>query len=107
MKRFETLYRMKCELKAYASVIKQRKADGCQSSSMRESFEYRHLHIARCLLKGRTIEEIEGNPDTAHKKSGNKPNMKYLERLLEKWKPQHDAEQAAWEAAEKPALATA
>lgn len=99
MKRYETLFRMKHELKALSAVIRQRKREGYQH--MREQYEYRHLHIARCLIKGRTIEEIESK-----NREDNKRDEKYLEKLMEKWLPQHQAEQVAWEAA-LPAAATA
>lgn len=80
MKRFETLYKMKQELKAIR--------DG---SSWRKRYEYRHLHIARCLIKGRKMEEIERLV-----RDDNKRDEKYLQKLLDLWKPLHDAEQAAW-----------
>lgn len=104
MKRFETLYLMKVELKKLAATIREEKKKP-RAQHTRAMFEFRHLHIVRCLIKGRTMQEIEGLP-SVHNKTGNRPNEAYIERLLLEWKPKHDAEQIAWEAATKePALA--
>lgn len=97
MKRFETLYLMKVELKKLVAQIKDEKKHP-RAQHTRAMFEFRHLHVARCLIKGRTLEEIEG-PKSIHKKSGNYLNETYLERLLLEWRPKHEAEQIAWRAA--------
>jgi len=94
MKRFKTLFDMKLELKALAAQIKKDK-EPPRSQHTRAMFEFRHLHVARCLLKGRTMLEIEGS-DTNRK---SKRDEKYLAKLLEKWTPLHEAEQIAWKAA--------
>jgi hypothetical protein len=73
MKRHRTLYAMKQELKTLRGI----------------RYHYRHLHIARCLLKGRTMEQIE--PVV---RDCNKRDEKYLARLLEKWSAALQAEHA-------------
>ena len=42
--------------------------------------EYRHRHIAYCLLRGREYEEIERKC-----RDDNKPNFKYIEELKERF----------------------
>lgn len=107
MKNYQTLFDMKCELKKLVAQIREDKKPP-RSQHSRAMYEFRCLHIARCLLKGRTIEEIEG-PEWVHKKTGNKPDMKRVEALLAKWKPLHDMEvanmKAEYEARREPALA--
>ncbi len=41
------------------------------------SNKYRHMHIAYCLLRGRTLEQIEGKT-----REDNKPNMKKVEDVM-------------------------
>lgn len=89
MKNYTVLFEMKSELKRLVTEIR--------AGSSRASYEFRHLHIARCLIKGRTIEEIEGF-DRQHKKTGNRVDEKYLQRLLDAWQPKHEAEVKAQEA---------
>lgn len=105
MKKYRVLFEMKSELKALVKQIKEdKKPPRCQHS--KAMFEYRHLHIARCLIKGRAMEEIEGLE--CNRKSGNKRNETYLQRLMDKWLPLHMAEMKEW--AEKelvPVLAKA
>jgi hypothetical protein len=56
---------LKSELKVHASTIRELKAKrkeskyGYVSGLSREQEHYRFKHIAYCLLRGRTIEEIE------------------------------------------------
>jgi hypothetical protein len=52
-------------------------------------YHYRHLHIVRCLLKGRAMEEIEQKTLPS-----NPRDEKYLARLMEKWKAALAAEAA-------------
>jgi len=94
MKHYQTLFSMKTELKKLVEQIRADK-EPPRSQHTRAMYEFRHLHIARCLIKGRTMEEIEGDPETAHKKTGNKPDMKYVQKLVDHWKPIHEAEVAA------------
>lgn len=89
MKNYTVLFEMKSELKKLIPQIR--------AGSARASFEFRHLHVARCLIKGRTLTEIEG-PDLDHKKTGNRLDQKYLGRLLDHWRPKHEAEVKAQEA---------
>lgn len=39
--------------------------------------DFRHKHIAYCLLRGRTLEQIERS-----NRDGNKPNMGIVERIM-------------------------
>lgn len=88
-KRYTTLWEMKQRLKALVSSIRQEKAD--QRRHTRPMHEFRHLHIARCLIKGRTIEQVEGAVDS-HTRKGNKPDINYVEKLVAEWRPKHEAE---------------
>ena len=74
MKKHRTLYAMKMELKTLRGL---------------SAHHYRHLHICRCLLKGRRIEEIE-----PYVKETNQRSEKYLQELLDKWRPILEAEYA-------------
>ena len=53
-------------------------------------YEARHHHIAYCLLKGRTMEEIE--PST---RIGNKPNASYIDEIKMKIEPMEEANEKA------------
>lgn len=106
MQHYKTLFDMKMELKTLVATIREEKKYP-RANHTRAMFEFRHLHVARCLIKGRTLEEIEG-PEWGHSKTGNRLNTTYLQRLTDKWKPLHEAEQVVWEAATRRlALATA
>ena len=43
--------------------------------------EARYLHISYCLLRGRTIEQIESNPRIPHDES----KRKAIEERMQKW----------------------
>lgn len=57
------------------------------STVAKAKHEFRHKHIAYCLLRGRTMEQIEssgvrcGN-QKKHSYSCNCPNMKYVEEIM-------------------------
>tara|TARA_R110000824_G_scaffold218435_2_gene405061 strand:+ start:8851 stop:9162 length:312 start_codon:yes stop_codon:yes gene_type:complete len=51
-----------------------------QALQLKMRSEYRNKHIAYCLLRGRTIEQIE--PTT---RKGNEPNMPAIKRLMSKY----------------------
>ncbi len=62
----------------------------------RFQYNYRHRHIAYCLLRGTPMERIETLP-----KDGiqiNKPNMDYVNQMVAELKPKIEAEVAAYEA---------
>jgi hypothetical protein len=82
---------IKSELKALASQIRSLKASF--KTSQREShgggdwnirgeqkqlsFDYRHMHLAYGLIRGRTMEQME-----AKVAEGNEPSMAYVEKLV-------------------------
>jgi len=80
---------VKEELKNLASQIKQSKLDLKQkqrthSTTWKDHYnvnsassEFRHKHIAYCLLKGRTYEQIE------QPKEGNEPNFDLIKKYKE------------------------
>lgn len=72
--------KLKKEVKAY-----QKEHGGChpfkqhvELKAMQRNFRY--SHIAYCLLRGRTIEQIE------KPKEGNEINMTYVNQVIEKYK---------------------
>jgi hypothetical protein len=55
------------------------------SKLCKSQFEFRHKHIAYCLLRGRTLEQIESSGSRCPKEKCyccNKPDLKYVEKLL-------------------------
>jgi hypothetical protein len=53
-------------------------------------YEFRHLHIAYCLARGRAYEQIE------QPKDNNMPNERYFNQLYEALKVRVDAANAEW-----------
>jgi len=98
------LTRTKAELKSLAHTIteskKQFKEDQrngilCWKSEAwrtlgKAQHEYRHRHIARCMLRGRTLIQIENKERCANEKgrcySCNHPDLKYVEKLLKEYR---------------------
>lgn len=87
------LNELKLELKGLAIKIRNLKRD--TKKYQRENFgnhgtigmmlhniqwEYRHKHIAYCLLRGRTMEQIEKKT-----REGNEPDQSHIKLLLEKY----------------------
>ena len=96
MERKEYIAKLKAELKDLASKIStdkigekdhQRKHDGCHSSSIWKLLgirrEFRHKHIAYCLLRGRTLEQIECPSEN------NKPDLEAVKRHLKDYETLH------------------
>ena len=79
------LKELKTELKALAVRIRKERAEHkaaqragtCTYSPDNLSYTYRHKHIAYCLLRGRTREQIENKV-----REDNKPNEDYIQELL-------------------------
>lgn len=94
MKKYRTFYAMKLELKKLASSIRE-------FGNRSDRYHYRHLHIARCLLKGRTMEQIEPVVRDLRQR-----DEKLIASLMEKWKLALAAE-AAQDAAIVPVMAEA
>ena len=77
----------KSELKQYLKALaieisalrKTRKSVpyGYVAGLQNKSYDYRHHHIAYCLFRGRTLEQIEKPAE------GNACSMPYVERILE------------------------
>lgn len=57
-----------------------------------EGRKYRHEHIAYCLVRGRTYEQIEQKV-----REDNKPNMDIVNKLYEALKAEVDKANAEWE----------
>lgn len=88
--------KFKSELKGLAKEIRERRAKtkqyqrehgGCHPHRWNcknwedyeytnKQWEYRHKHIAYCLLRGRTYEQIE------KPKEGNEPDMDYITTIM-------------------------
>lgn len=49
------------------------------------SKEYRHMHIAYCLLKGRKYEEVENKV-----REGNSPNWSKIEQIMKEYREVDD-----------------
>lgn len=109
------LNRLKAELKILASTIKVEKPAyrTAYSEAARDigpwttvqshnlalgtaQYEFRHRHIVFCLLRGRTMEQIENTSRCANEKGHcyvcNHPNQKYLNQLLEAAKAEMEQE---------------
>jgi len=88
----ETIAIVKEELKAKAKKLSALKieiketmrsgkyAGRLQSALIDDVCEWRHKHIAYCMIKGRTLEEIESN---CH--DDNKPNLDVVQMYINKW----------------------
>ncbi len=84
---------LKQELKELAASIREAKSKRKSSSNgyvhglCYDRNTYRHKHIAYCLLRGRSIEQIEqsNRPD-------NKPCQYLIERYMEQYKIEDEVE---------------
>lgn len=92
-----TYAELKLMLKEDAANIKQLKStrksvpDGYVPGLLRARYDYRHYHIAYCLLRGRTIEQIE--PKVAE---GNEHNESWVKQIMASITfPQREAEPEA------------
>ena len=87
------LVQLKTELKGLAKRIRQNKIvlknyqrehfgnQGAMGYALRRlQWEYRHKHIAYCLLRGRTIEQIENTH-----REGNEPNVTLINKYYEEY----------------------
>ena len=81
------LANLKQELKTLAKHIRELKDTrkkvpyGYVPELWNPQFEFRHRHIAYCLLRGRKMQEIEQKT-----REDNKPNMNYVNNLIAKIK---------------------
>lgn len=86
----ESLYEVKQSQKKLAKEIRilknSRKQDvrnrplwEVESDLHKAKYEYRHRHIAYCIVRGRTRDEIE------HPSENNLPNERYIEKLIESY----------------------
>ena len=87
---------LKCELKALAKTIteskmqfKQDQRDGVElwkseayKTLCKSQYEFRHKHIVRCLLNGRTMLEIENVDRNLPEYAGTKPDQTYIDQLM-------------------------
>jgi len=86
--------KLKQELKKAAIEIRKLKGDRKPSPNgyvpylYAKQWHYRHEHIVYCLLRGRTIEEIENKV-----REGNEPDEKLLERYMDQYKEEALCEQ--------------
>lgn len=86
---------LKQELKDLTLVIREGKAfyKDCQRGAKnwndyyawnrdkKDSRDYRHMHIAYCLLRGRTMEQIENKV-----RENNSPNMTRVENIMREYR---------------------
>jgi hypothetical protein len=98
-----TVKELKATLKGLASEIKSTKSefkDAQRSNSgdpgyellrslYNKKFEYRHKHIAYCIFRGKTYEQIE-----LKCREDNKPDMKYIEELLSSYSAEEVSDEA-------------
>lgn len=89
MERYEYMLNKKQYLKKLAKEIRElkprRKQDKRGDTSLyqivgeigKRQYEFRHQHIAYCLLRGREMHEIENKT-----RDDNKPNERYIDALL-------------------------
>jgi len=85
------LYELREELKRMAIEIRKQKVEDkeYQRRHNGNSFffyrnlgkDYRHMHIAYCLLRGRTMEQIESK-----NRENNKPNTYLINEYMEKYR---------------------
>lgn len=82
---------IKEEQKVIAKNIRKKKSqrkqfkDGYVPGLFRMRWDYRHRHIAYCLLRGTPYEKIE------QPSKYNKPNMVIVESIMEKWTKEKEA----------------
>jgi hypothetical protein len=88
----ETIAIVKEELKAKAKKLSALKieiketmrsgkyAGRLQGNLIDDVCEWRHKHIAYCMLKGRTLDEIESNC-----REDNKPNLSVVQMHIAEW----------------------
>jgi len=74
-----TLLNMKSSLKSLAETIRQGRREH-KARCYQERYEFRHLHLAYGLLRGRTMEQMEYKT-----RESNKRDQKKLDRLLEEY----------------------
>jgi hypothetical protein len=84
---------VKEELKKMAEKLRQIRIDIAETQKKGEyagymqseqrflKFEFRHRHIAYCMLRGRSYEQIERKF-----REGHEPDMNYVEKLQEQFK---------------------
>jgi hypothetical protein len=93
-----TKYKMKQEFKKYlkliATQIREKKnlrkgsEDGYVEGLVTLKYEYRHHHIAYCLIRGRTIKQIENNYDP----NNYYPKLSYVKDIKNQWMEKIDEE---------------
>ncbi len=94
MNMYQMKQALKQELKLFAAEIREKKRQrkgapyGYVEGLLELKYRCRHHHIAYCLIRGRTIKQIEQNydPDNYF------PNMSYVEEIKNKWMEKVDEE---------------
>ena len=87
---------LKQHIKSLAKEIKEKKGlrkeskYGYVAGLDRLRYEARHHHIAYCLLRGRSMEEIESDI-----RNGNAPNMAYVNQIKMSIEPREVANEEA------------
>lgn len=93
-------YRMKEDLKKLASRIRNGKSG--RKPKFRDStntqdhndldrlrYQFRHIHIAYCLMRGRKMEQIE------RPREDNQPSDAQIQRYIEQYTPEVEQQEAA------------
>jgi hypothetical protein len=102
-RRYDAIYKMPEEQREAIRA----KLDACKPENFYICYSqtWRAKHIAYCMLRGRTIEQIEPgrNPNRA---SDHKQADYYAARYLKDWREEAAEDIAAWEAKKAEKLAT-
>lgn len=64
----------------WPDVEKKYKGRHIKTDIQKAKYEFRHQHIAYCLARGRSYEQIESKV-----RENNEPNQKYIEQLLNEY----------------------
>lgn len=92
----DLILKIKQELKTLAIEIREQKDQRGPSNSgfvqglLSNRRTYRHKHLAYCLLRGRTMEQVERSV-----REGNEPSEYLINRYLDKWKEAVSEKEAA------------
>ena len=81
------LKQLAAELRTERAELKKEQREGKVEASIRQYTilkkrkNYRHRHIAYCLLRGRTYEQIE-----SHCRQGNEPDQTLIQELISEYR---------------------
>ena len=85
----EGLKKLAVEIRTAKATVRRMQKEGhdncsefwnAEGDKYKKRIEFRHKHIAYCLLKGRTLEQIE-----QHNRLDNKPNRRLIGKYFEEF----------------------